>query len=278
MSNISILLILVMLLAGTPGTSSAQDNGPKSNVDSTSALALDAKHFVEAGLGLLMEPFLFDRQDWGRVGLAAGGTVLLFITDKGVKDFTLRNTNHLNDRIFNLDSYQGNEYSFILAGGIYAYGALTGNSRVRRTGLNAAEAFLYSGLITNVFKALIGSRRPYAGDGHRFLGPLQISKNDYQSLPSGHTTVSFAVSTVLAKSMGNLYWKSFWYGTAGLVGVSRMYHNKHWLSDVFLGAVIGYAVGDYVTGFDRKEQPRLFGKRIQPYVGTAEAGVCIFLN
>jgi hypothetical protein len=29
------------------------------------------------------------------------------------------------------------------------------------------------------------------------------------------------------------------YGGATLVGLSRMYHNKHWASDVALGAAIG---------------------------------------
>ena len=29
------------------------------------------------------------------------------------------------------------------------------------------------------------------------------------------------------------------YGGATLVGLSRMYHNKHWASDVVLGAAVG---------------------------------------
>ena len=107
-------------------------------------------------------------------------------------------------------------------------------------GLRATEAFVYSGIITAGLKVLIGRWRPYAGKDHLFFKPFQFNNDDYVSLPSGHTTVSFAVSTVLAKSMDNPYWKIFWYGSAGLVGVSRIYHNKHWLSDVFLGSVIGH--------------------------------------
>ena len=46
--------------------------------DSTSILAKDSKHFVEVGLDLLSLPFQFRSRDWSRVGLAAGGTALLF--------------------------------------------------------------------------------------------------------------------------------------------------------------------------------------------------------
>ncbi len=267
-----------MMLNCTPRISAAQNISGSSADDSSFVFMQDAKHFAEVGFGLLASPFMFNGQDWARVGLTVSGTGLLFTTDKSVKDFALRNQNKLNDHIFKVDSYHGNYYSLFLACGIYGYGALAGNNKIRKTGLHAAEAFIYSGAITSVFKYIIGRRRPYAGGGHLFLRSFQFSSNDYHSLPSGHTTVSFAVSTVLAKSVNNIYWKVFWYGSAGLVGASRIYHNKHWLADVFLGAVIGYTVGDYVTGFDGNEQPRLFGKHIQPYLGYNTVGLRVYMR
>ena len=39
------------------------------------------------------------------------------------------------------------------------------------------------------------------------------------------------------------------YGGATLVGLSRMYHNKHWASDVVLGAAIGTFSGRKVVQY-----------------------------
>ena len=267
-----IFLVLIPLCAFAQNSNAAQET------DSTSVFVQDATHFAEVGFGLLAAPFMFNSGDWARVGLTAGGTAVLFALDKHTKDFALRNQTRLNDDLFNLDSYQGNHYSLYLSLGIYGAGALVGNSKIRKMGLYATEAFIYSGAITGVLKVLIGRRRPYAGESPFFFKPFQLSGSTYKALPSGHTTVSFAVSTALAKSLENKYWKVFWYGTAGLVGASRIYHNKHWLSDVFLGAVIGYYTGDYVVGFDKKEKPRLFGQRVQPWIGLKAVGLRVYLN
>jgi membrane-associated phospholipid phosphatase len=41
------------------------------------------------------------------------------------------------------------------------------------------------------------------------------------------------------------------YGGAALVGVSRMYNNRHWASDVIVGAGIGTFAGLKVVRFNR---------------------------
>ena len=44
------------------------------------------------------------------------------------------------------------------------------------------------------------------------------------------------------------------YIPAVLTALSRVYHDKHWTSDVFLGGLIGFTVGSWVTSIhDEKE-------------------------
>ena len=62
-----------------------------------------------------------------------------------------------------------------------------------------------------------------------------------KSFPSGHTATAFMAATMLHKEYGG---RSPWYSIAGysmatVTGVSRMLNNKHWLSDVLVGAGIG---------------------------------------
>jgi hypothetical protein len=76
--------------------------------------------------------------------------------------------------------------------------------------------------------------------------PVQFN-TDQTSFPSGHATLAFAFSSVMANYLDNAYWKIGWYSIAALVGTARIYHDKHWLSDVVMGSAIGYFIGDYVS-------------------------------
>ena len=235
----------------------------------------DARHFIRMGVNLWHTPARFRSSDWEKVGLVTGSTALLFLTDKDIRRFAQSHQNHANNRLFNFDSVYGNGYTAAMTAGIYGFGLLFEQPSMRKTGLRTMEALFYSGLITSGIKVLLGRRRPYGGDSHLFFKPFQLDAV-YKSLPSGHTTVSFAVSTVLAKSMDNACWKTFWYGAAGMVAASRIYHNAHWFSDVFLGGIIGYSVASFVMKSDDGElsenHSHLF-KEITPYFAGHEAGL-----
>lgn len=66
------------------------------------------------------------------------------------------------------------------------------------------------------------------------------------SFPSGHTASAFATATVLQRNFG---WKAGIpaYAFGGYVASSRMASNKHFLSDVIVGAATGIVVGRTVT-------------------------------
>src|SRR6185295_15691562 len=70
-----------------------------------------------------------------------------------------------------------------------------------------------------------------------------------RSFPSGHTTSAFAAAAAATAEAG-YQWKAgkpiigpVLFGAASIVGLSRMYNNKHWASDVIVGAAIGSFVG-----------------------------------
>lgn len=70
----------------------------------------------------------------------------------------------------------------------------------------------------------------------------------YNSFPSGHTAQAFVAATFLHKEYGH---KSIWYSIGGYsiattVGVMRVMGNRHWLSDVFVGAGIGILSTEFV--------------------------------
>ena len=75
----------------------------------------------------------------------------------------------------------------------------------------------------------------------------------YNSFPSGHTAQAFVAATFLHKEYGH---KSIWYSIGGYavattVGSMRVLGNRHWLSDVFVGAGIGILSTEFVYATHR---------------------------
>jgi membrane-associated phospholipid phosphatase len=141
-------------------------------------------------------------------------------------------------------SWEGGIYA---AGGVsaamWAIGRWKHDDHLRETGRLAAEAFANSQIVTQASKLIFGRQRPNEGDseGRFFHGG--------RSFFSGHASGSWAVASVVACEYHNsalAVWGS--YGLATAVSISRYTGRKHFLSDVFVGAGVGYGIGRYVCG------------------------------
>lgn len=70
---------------------------------------------------------------------------------------------------------------------------------------------------------------------------LRPDGSDFHSFPSTHTTIAFVSATFLHEEYKD---QSIWYGVAGYSiatasAVLRMLNNRHWMSDVLVGAGLG---------------------------------------
>ncbi len=135
--------------------------------------------------------------------------------------------------------------------GLYVIGRLDGQRRVQDLGLHSVEAVVLSTALGYGIKVLAGRARPYVdiGNPHNFQLARGFSGGDYRSFPSGHTTAAFAFASTVSRETQMWWPRSRWYvgtviyGGATLVGISRMYNNVHWASDVLGGAAIGTLLG-----------------------------------
>ena len=71
---------------------------------------------------------------------------------------------------------------------------------------------------------------------------LRPDGSSYTSFPSGHTTQAFAAATFLSEEYKDTYhWMPYAsYTVASSVGLLRMANNRHYISDVLVGAGIGF--------------------------------------
>jgi Membrane-associated phospholipid phosphatase len=206
----------------------------------------DASDFFKLGKDLFSVPARFDKSDWTNFSATIGATSACFLFDKQIKEFSQNNKTPFLNGVMQIDRYYHIEAMSAGIVALYGYGLAADKESPRRLALRLTEATVYSTLINFTTKIIIGRSRPLLERGNVEFSPFNIDFNT-TSLPSGHTTLAFAYSTVMAAEYNNFLWKFAWYSAATLVGGARIYRNVHWFSDVVLGAAIGYFVGDYVT-------------------------------
>ncbi|MFH1439596.1 MAG: phosphatase PAP2 family protein [Candidatus Woesearchaeota archaeon] len=97
-------------------------------------------------------------------------------------------------------------------------------------------SFIAASIIVIILKLLVARERPIAFDTFSLF---------LYSFPSLHAAVCFAVVPILDIEFPKL--KVLWISVGILVGLSRVYLQVHYLSDVIAGGIIGYCIG--ITAF-----------------------------
>jgi membrane-associated phospholipid phosphatase len=194
---------------------------------------------------------LFTAGDAALAAGFAGLTVAMFPIDKHI-------ANHLRDQTAPANRFLDHAATgfevitspgaFIIGPVLYAYGRFANHPGVEDLGWHGTEAALVGSGVTGILKGLLGRARPYVSidtNPRDFRLGKGFSGSGRQSFPSGHATTAFAVASSVTSEVHRMWPKYTWYvapvlyGGATLVGLSRMYHNQHWASDVALGAGIG---------------------------------------
>ena len=110
--------------------------------------------------------------------------------------------------------------------------------RTRLTGWTAALAFLLNTVACNgILKLWVARPRPFTVFTE--IVPLIPPPADF-SFPSGHTSCAFAVAFVLYALLPRR-WGVTALVTATLIGLSRLYLEVHYPTDVLVGVLIGFA-------------------------------------
>ncbi len=138
--------------------------------------------------------------------------------------------------------------SIVVGSAMYLIGRGTNHRSLEDLGLHGTEAIVLGSGLTAVLKGVLGRSRPLVSNGtdpRDFKFGKGFGSADRQSFPSGHTTAAFAAASAFTSEVHRVWPQYTWvagpvmYGSATMVGLARMYHNKHWASDVALGAAIG---------------------------------------
>lgn len=206
-------------------------------------------------------PFHMKKKDFGKLGIFLAATTALGLADEPIQKnaLALRNRSSTVRNSGKFISNFGFQYEIYTLAAFGTYGLIAKNTKVKTVTLLATQSVITGLLVESVLKRLTGRTRPnFYGDEQeaepRFKGPFanlsktSKGKRSNSSFPSGHTTAAFAAATVFAVEYKHQpLIPIIAYTMASLVGVSRVTENKHWATDVFTGAILGYLTGRQVS-------------------------------
>lgn len=217
-------------------------------------------------------PARYDRDDWLNLAGVAGVVGIAFLADEAIQDFIqddLRSdtTDSISDALSDITDI---EYLALGAAGGYALAELAGAKREKAAALLSLESLLLTALTNNGLKYAIGRKRPSKTDDRFDFSPFTDVNS---SFPSGHTSHTFAVATVLSEIYGEdepwVPWAA--YGFASAVGLARVNNDRHWISDVLAGGALGYFIGKMVVRFNPFLAKQ--GLAVRPFARSGAQGV-----
>ena len=207
------------------------------------ALGNEARRYGRDTIGLLTAPLSWDRQD--REKAAAFGVILggLFLADRSIDHQAAESRSPTTDSVSSATTPFGAEGGFAVSAALVAAGLAFRDPATRDMGRDALEAAVLAGLLDNVVKRISGRERPVNSNGQTVFEPGSSNA----SFASGHTTVAFAVASVIAARSPGWIVPGLAYAAATLVGMDRINSRAHFASDVFAGAVLGTVTGRWLV-------------------------------
>lgn len=145
----------------------------------------------------------------------------------------------------------------IAATATWAIGRVSGSAPVADIGLHTAEALGLTIVMAELIRGPLGRARPRVagGDAFKFDFNSGFTKFENRAYPSMHSAVAFTTAAALTEEMR--HWKPnsakyvapVLYTAALIPGMTRMYLNQHWASDVVAGGVMGAWLGHKVVHY-----------------------------
>lgn len=142
----------------------------------------------------------------------------------------------------------------------YVAGRADHSPRAAEVGLRTLESIGAAGVTGLLVKGIVGRARPYVVNDtspHDLHFGRGFHDDRYTSFPSGHTLVAFAAASAASDEISYLWPHSSplitpaLFAGATLSGLSRIYNNDHWASDVVAGAAVGTVVARVVVRYER---------------------------
>lgn len=246
----AVMAVVVSLICATPVAAQSvsepgqsPDAGQISTVEPQKDAAPEHAHtgwatlFKDTGRDFINFPKR--KSTWALLGIGAAAALSTRPADGYVQSHIVGNTTA--ERAFSVGKFGGSAYLQVGSGvglwaiGRYVLAPAANESRTNKfseVGFDLIRAQIVSQVVVHGMKYSIRRDRP---------------TGECCAFPSGHAATAFAVASVLERHLG---YRGSWPALAGAmyVATSRLVDNRHFLSDVMMGAGVGTAAAWTVVG------------------------------
>lgn len=267
------ILILYLLTLVSPPLFSQTDSTSTKASNVWGNLKYDANVTLKSVGHSFTSPLHWKSDDFITAGGIFSGTGLLYLSDNEANRIFLKQGTGAPKVVKDFGRYFGSPQNFFMVStGIYGFGLLTDNEKVRHTGILIFSSAITTGIIQSISKSVVGRARPNSGN-HNDFEPFS-NEAGFHSFPSGHSVLSFTMAHAVAKQFDNFWAKAGIYAVGSISPISRLWANAHWLSDVGLGMALSIVVVDGIDNFMNKNnfytdsKPKTISWRISAGAGT----------
>jgi membrane-associated phospholipid phosphatase len=226
----------------------------------------DTTHHQQKGKKKHTHKTFFTRNDAIASGVALGVTAGLSAFDVRIARWWqspgVQGSQSFNDWMGSLTKW--NETPLTIGSVLtYGIGRLTKSETVTDIGLHLTEAIVFTDVIAEAIRGPLGRARPRVSpdDQYNFKFWAGFTEFDHRAWPSIHAAAAFSIASALVAEIdernpdANWYAAPLLYGAAMIPGITRMYLNQHWASDVAAGAFLGTLIGSRVVYYGHSHRP-----------------------
>lgn len=194
---------------------------------------------------ILSSPMRLTPRGTAITGLTLLGTLFLLNEDEEYLSDIADARNENSDDIFERLRVLGRSVPETVAG-LYLLGYFFDSRNLKSSSLESLEAVAITALITAGSGYVIGHKGPQDSGNSDEFEPF----NKYRSMPDMNSSLIFSIASVYAYQK-NFLEAMLYYGIAAGTAYSRLHFEDAWPSDVFLGSVLGTAIGRTVAARSR---------------------------
>jgi len=204
-------------------------------------------HVAQDEWGIVKAPLALRDRDTPALAAFGASTTLALATDTDAMAQLGVNPSR-EDNANKYSNYVGLYAPPVALAAGFLLGTAKHDNHLQQTTILAEEAMVDSFILNTGLGYVIDRQTPNQGNGKGNIWPHGTATwPDGQSMPSDHSILAWSFAHVVASEYDGWATKTVVYSIAGSVSAARVIARKHFPSDVFVGAVLGYYIGGYVV-------------------------------